>query len=151
MKVNRVVWVILIMAAFALAGCSQSPDTLTTASKTINSPLVTNITTTAPSGGKTQSFGPTDISTDATTGTVDFNIPSIKLGDKVDFNFTVQGGGVTWSVRDPGGMIIVAGMRKTSDQSSFVDAAAGTYKLHFVSGDSSVQVITLNGTITPGQ
>jgi uncharacterized lipoprotein NlpE involved in copper resistance len=151
MKVKKVVCVLLIMAALALMGCNQPSVTVTTTPTTIVPSLVTNTATTVLSGGKNQTFGPTNVSTDATAGTVDFNIPSINLGDKVDFDFTVQGGGVTWSVRDPSGMIIASGMRKTSDQGSFVDTATGTYKLHFVSGDGSVQTITLNGTITPAK
>ncbi len=68
-----------------------------------------------------------------TTGSGDFNISSLHTGDKVDFNFTVSGTGVGFSILDPDGIAILdqTGESVFQGEDSFTSTVSGDYKLHF--------------------
>jgi ribosomal protein L21E len=83
-----------------------------------------------------QDFGPYTFS--ISTGSGDWNISSIKMGDRVQFDFQAAGATVSYSVRDPNGNTILTGGGYVQfGGGSFVAATSGTYKLHFVSSEFS--------------
>ena len=93
-------------------------------------------TVTANFSKASQDFGPYTFS--ISTGSGDWNISSIKMGDRVQFDFQAAGATVSYSVRDPNGNTILTGGGYVQfGGGSFVAATSGTYKLHFVSSEFS--------------
>lgn len=96
-----------------------------------------------------QPFGPTAFNIG--TGSGDFTIPPVDIGDRVEFNFSVAGSLVYYSVRDPYGNIVLTGSggnKVASGGGSFIASSPGFYELHFVSsGIVTPSVITVDGTI----
>ncbi len=128
-NLSRLSWILLVIAILTLVGCGSG-----------------NL---SPSP-RYQSFGPQTL--DIGTGSGDFKINSLKVNDRVEFNFTVTGAPVSYSVHDSKGDTILVG-RGTyhylqRGRGHFLVSTAGDYKIHFVSsglGDPSV--ITVNYTI----
>lgn len=97
------------------------------------------------------SYGPEIFNIGTSSG--DFSFIWLHSGLKVDFDFTVTGAEVYYSVRDPGGNTILTGncgnKRVLSGQDSFIVPTGGEYKLYFISDESSTpSVITVNYTVS---
>jgi len=97
-----------------------------------------------------QSFGPTSFSIG--TGSGNNTLPSVNAGDTVEFQFTVAGAPVYYSVLDPNNNIVLTGnggKDAMSGQGSFIASSSGSnYVIHFNStGIVTPSVITVNGTI----
>jgi hypothetical protein len=128
-KLSKLVWVPLVIAILTLAGCSSGNQT---------------------QNQRHQSFGPESFNIG--TGSGDFSINSINVSDRVEFNFTVAGAPVTYSVQDPNGKTIFIGRGGyhflQKGRGYFIASTAGDYKLHFVSsGIGTPSVLTINYTI----
>ena len=95
-----------------------------------------------------QSFGPTSFNIG--TGTGNFPMSSIGVGDQIQFNFTSAGSLVYFSVLDPNGNIILTGSggnKVASGSGSFIASTAGTYTINFKSsGIVTPSVLTVNYT-----
>ena len=95
-----------------------------------------------------QSFGPTSFNIGTTSG--NFPMPSINVGDQIQFNFTSAGSLVYFSVLDPNGNIILTGSggnKVASGSGSFIASTAGTYTINFKSsGIVTPSVLTVNYT-----
>ena len=95
-----------------------------------------------------QSFGPTSFNIGIGSG--NYSMPSINVGDQIQFNFTSAGSLVWFSVLDPNSNIILTGSggnKVASGAGSFVAASAGTYTINFKSsGILTPSVITVNYT-----
>ena len=96
-----------------------------------------------------QAFGPTSFNIG--TGSGNYTIPSANAGDTVEFQFTVAGASVYYSVLDPNNNIILTGNggnKVMSGSGSFIASNSGNYLVHFKSsGILTPSVITVNGTI----
>ena len=95
-----------------------------------------------------QSFGPTSF--DIGTSSGNYSMPSINVGDQIQFNFTSAGSLVYFSVLDPNGNIILTGSggnKVASGSGSFIASTAGTYTINFKSsGIVTPSVLTVNYT-----
>jgi hypothetical protein len=122
MKLKIVIWLLLLLVIVTLAGCSISKDV---------------------------NFGPRSFNIG--TGWGDFNLPSIKAQDRIDFNFTSAGAEVKYLVRDPNGNTVLVGYggnKVQSGQGSFIGAVEGVYVIHFESGGIlTSSVLTVSGTV----
>lgn len=128
-NLTQVTWVLLVIAILTLAGCgngnpSQSP--------------------------KYRFFGPASLNIGAGSG--DFEINSLKLNDRVEFNFTVSGAPVSYSVQDSKGNTILIGRGAyrylQRGRGRFIASTAGDYKILFVSsGLGNPSVVTIDYTI----
>jgi hypothetical protein len=107
-----------------------------------------NINVTANFTRLPQSFGPTSFNIGTTSG--NFPMPSINVGDQIQFNFTSAGSLVYFSVLDPNGNIILTGSggnKVASGSGSFIASTAGTYTINFKSsGIVTPSVLTVNYT-----
>ena len=129
LNLSKLPWILLVISILTLVGCSSGNP--------------------SPSQ-RYQSFGPQTLAIG--TGSGDFKISSLKVNDRVEFNFTVTGAPVSYSVHDSEGNTIFIG-RGTyrylqRGRGHFIASTAGDYKIQFVSsglGDPSV--VTLNYTI----
>jgi trimeric autotransporter adhesin len=95
------------------------------------------------------SFGPTSFNIGTSSG--NYTIPSVNAGDTVEFQFTVAGASVYYSVLDPNNNIILTGNggnKVMSWSGSFIASTPGTYRINFKSsGILTPSVITVNGDI----
>jgi uncharacterized repeat protein (TIGR02543 family) len=84
--------------------------------------------------------------------TGDFPMPTMSQGDKLDFNFTVAGADVYYSVLDPAGNKVLngnGGNKTSSGQGSVVASTPGVFKLHFVStGIITPSVLSIDYTVS---
>ena len=126
-NLNYLTWILLIIALLTVTSCV-----------TINP------------GQKYQSFGPQSLNIG--TGSGDFKFNPLKMNDRVEFNFTVTGAPVSYSVHDPIGNTVLIGRGAfryvQRGRGHFTASKEGDYTVHFISsglGDQSV--ITLNYTI----
>jgi hypothetical protein len=94
-----------------------------------------------------RSVGPLSLNIGTSYG--DYTISSINPGDRVEFNFTVAGADVTYSVYDPDNNIILKSSQKgQSGGGSFIAATSGRYLLRFSSaGIITPSVITVSYTV----
>jgi hypothetical protein len=101
------------------------------------------VTTRAPYVSGPQSFN-------IGTGSGNYTINGVNVGDRIEFNFTVAGSDVSFSVLDPNGNTILngnGGNKAPSGSGSFIAASSGGYNLHFVSsGILTSSVLTINYT-----
>lgn len=128
-KLSELISVLLAIAILTLAGCSAGNQT---------------------GNQHYQSFGPQSLNIGMGSG--DFNINSLKVNDRVDFNFTVIGAPVTYSVQAPNGNTILIGRGAyhfvQRGRGRFTALIDGDYKLHFISsGLGNPSVITINYSI----
>jgi hypothetical protein len=95
------------------------------------------------------SFGPSSFNIGKGSG--DWTIPSINIGDRIEFNFTVAGADVRYSAKDPNGNTILtgnSGNKCSSGSGSFIASTDGDYKLYFTStGILTPSVLTVYYTI----
>ena len=95
-----------------------------------------------------QSFGPTSFNIGIGSG--NFSIPSINLGDRVEFQFSAAGSLVYFSVLDPNSNTILignGGNKVASGSGSFIASSPGTYTINFKSsGIVTPSVMTVNYT-----
>jgi hypothetical protein len=129
--INRTMWVILLASImFTIVGCSSGGG-------------APPATTRAPYVSGPQSFN-------IGTGSGNYTINGVNVGDRIEFNFTVAGADVTFSVLDPNGNTILngnGGNKASSGSGSFIASSAGGYNLHFISsGILTSSVLTINYT-----
>ena len=97
-----------------------------------------------------QSFGPTSFNISAGDYN-DYTIPSINIGDRVQFNFSATGALVTYRVYDTNNNIILTGNggnKTASGGGSFTASSAGRYIVQLSStGIISSSVVTISYTV----
>ena len=126
--------ILLAFVLFTIMGCSSGGGGGGAASTTTRVPYS--------SGPQSFNIG---------TGSGNYTINGVSIGDRIQFSFTVAGSDVTFSVLDPNGNTILdgnAGNKAPSGSGSFTASTSGGYKLHFVSsGILTASVLIINYTV----
>lgn len=137
LKVNRVIWVLLVMAMLTLVGCGGGGG-----GYQLQSPLKRE-----PPPPITQQQSFTVAPNQAKTIFV-----SVNVGDRLTGSFTIEGGSgndVNFSIKDPSGNTVSSGGRVSGSwQFDFVCASTGSYQILFDNGFSFFSNKAINLTTT---